>query len=94
MKRLFLVFISLIVIFSLCGCKKEKPKSLTFDAATIKIGDSHTDFEGVSIKITDISWDKNSIKLDVDWINDTKHEILYGNPYTVEIEKAFVVFQL
>lgn len=88
MKRLILVFISLIVIFSLCGCKKEKPKSLTFDATTIKIGDSHTDFEGVNIKIADILWDKNSIKLDVDWINDTKYEILYGNPYTVELKKS------
>lgn len=88
MKRIILVFISLIVMLSLCGCKEETKEPLTFDTATVKIGQSHTDFEDVNIKITNVVWDKNSIKLNVDWINDTKYEVLYSNSYTIELKKG------
>ncbi len=86
MKRIILVFISLIVMLTLCCCKEDSNSTLSFDTATIKIGKSHTDFEGINIKIKNAVWDKKNVELTVDWINDTQYEITYGNPYTIELK--------
>ncbi|MBR4072496.1 MAG: hypothetical protein IKK24_01020, partial [Clostridia bacterium] len=34
-----------------------------------------------------VIWDENNIKLEVDWINETKYEVTYGNPYAIELER-------
>ncbi len=86
MKRIAIVFISLILVLSLYACQKETKKPLTFDTATVEIGECHTDFEGVNIKITDVLWNKDSIELEVDWINDTDYEVLYGDSYSIEFK--------
>lgn len=86
MKKLIAILLSAMLIFSLTACDIDKKGSLTFENATIKLGKSHTDFKGVSIKITNVIWNEQEIKIEVDWINDTDFEVLYGNSYSVEFK--------
>ena len=89
MKRITAVFISLILILTLCACQKNgnNNQTLDFDTATIKIGETHTDFDGINIKIKNAVWDESNIKLEVDWINETKYEVTYGSSYAIELER-------
>ncbi len=85
MKRIIAVFISLILLLTLCACKNNK--KLNFNTATIKIGESYTDFQGVDIKIKNVIWDENNVKLEVDWINETQYEVTFGESYAIELQK-------
>lgn len=89
MKRITAVFISLILILTLCACQKNNNNKQTFDfdTATIKIGKTHTDFDGVNIKLKNAVWDENNIKLEAEWINETKYEVTYGSSYAIELER-------
>lgn len=87
MKKLISVLLCLLLLFSLAGCGSEKVENLTFDTAKIELSESHTDFEGVDIKITNVIWNEQETKIEVDWTNDTDFEVLYGDPYSVELKE-------
>lgn len=90
MKRITAVFLSLVFMVALCSCgvKYTNIMTLNLETATVKIGKTHTDFEGVNIKIKNVIWDETQVKLEVDWINGTKYKVTYGNPYAIEMKRG------
>ena len=89
-KRITAILISLVFLLTLCACQnddKDNKQTLDFDTATIEIGETHTDFEGVNIKIKNAVWDENDIKLEINWINKTRYEVTYGSSYAIELKK-------
>lgn len=87
MKRIACLFLCLIII-GLCGCDNKHTTTLNFETATVEIGETWTDFDGVNIKIKNIVWDEAQVKLEVDWINRTEFEVNYGNPYAIELKNG------
>ena len=71
-----------MVVISLCSCEK-----LDFDTATIEIGETHTDLDGLSFKIQDVVWDEENLKLETLWTNETAYRIMYGESYFIEYFK-------
>lgn len=86
MKKLIAVLLSVLIVFSFAACDKDKKDTLTPDTAKINSNKSYTDFEGVDIKITNVIWNEQETKIEVDWTNDTDFEVLYGESYSVEFK--------
>lgn len=90
MKRITAILLSILLLGTLVACNQvENPSpdgKLKLDKATIEIGATHTDVEGMEIQIVNAIWNDDEIKLDVNWINKTGHEVVYGDSYDIERE--------
>lgn len=89
MKRIIAILFSLILLTTLCACRQNATRGdrIRLDTATVELGETYTDVEGVNIRIKNIIWDSNDIKFEIEWINDTIDEVTYGDSYTVELER-------
>ncbi|MGN0453398.1 MAG: immunoglobulin-like domain-containing protein [Ruminococcus sp.] len=90
MKRIMTFVLSVLILVVLTACNQgENPPAdgkLNLDKATIGIGATHTDVEGMEIQIVNATWNDDEIKLDVNWINKTGHDVVYGEAYDIERE--------
>lgn len=90
MKRIVSVLLLIMMLCTLAACDRGEylPENakISLDKAVVEIGETHSGFEGMSIRITDIVWNDDEIKLYVDWINETVYDALYGEMFTVERE--------
>lgn len=90
MKRIMTFVLSVLLLVGLTACNQgEKPPAdgkLNLDKATIEIGTTHTDIEGMEIQIVNAFWNDEEIKLDVNWINKTGYDVVYGDSYDIERE--------
>lgn len=79
MKRLCVFLLAVGLLLSLVGCHKDGP-------LVMEVGQSDTDFEGVEVQIVSLDWSEteNKTTLVVEWINHSKYEITYGEPYSIE----------
>ena len=77
MKRYIALLLALMLIISLIGCGKEK---------TGVIGDTYSDYTGISIEIENLDISKKNSSVSVKWQNDTSYDVSYGNYYTIERE--------
>ena len=91
MKRITAFVLSVLLLSSFSACNRgETPtedEKFNLDKATIELGETHTDFEGMEIRIVNAVWNDDEIKLDVNWINKTGHNVLYGDYYGIEREE-------
>lgn len=89
MKQITAILISLMLLATLCACREDvsQGEKIRLDTATVELGETSTDVEGVNIRIKNIIWDDNNVKFEVEWINDTIEEITYGDSYSIELER-------
>lgn len=90
MKRVIAILLSVLLLGMLPACNQgaDMPadNKLRLDKAILEIGETHTDFNGMEIQIVDAVWNNDEIKLDVNWINKTGYEVVYGDSYDIERE--------
>lgn len=91
MKKVVAVLLSILILAAFVSCGKDvlPPPADEFktEKAVIEIGESYTSFEGMEIEITNFTWNDEKIELEVNWINNTPHEVLYGEPFDIQCEK-------
>lgn len=88
MKRIIAVLLSVLLLSFLAACGQDiqlpADGKMKLDKATIEIGGTHTDFEGMNVQIVNAIWNDEEIKLDVNWINKTSYDVVYGESYDIE----------
>ena len=88
MKRMMAFVLAVLLLGGLTACNRgaSLPAGGTFhlEKATIEIGATHSDVDGMEIRIINAIWNDEEIKLDVNWINQTGYEVVYGEYYDIE----------
>lgn len=90
MKRIMAFVLSVLLLVGLTACNQNVGRHadgiIKADKATIEIGKTHTDFEGMNIQIVNVVWNDEETKLDVKWNNETSYNVVYGEYYKIEKE--------
>jgi len=90
MKRIIALVLSVLLLVGLTACNQNVGRHadgiIKADKATIEIGKTHTTFEGMEIQIVNAIWNDEETKLDVNWINKTGYDVMYGSSYNIEHE--------
>ena len=90
MKRIMALVVSVLLLVGLTACNQNVGRHadgiIKADKATIEIGSTHTAFDGMEIQIVNAVWNDEETKFDVNWINKTGHEVVYGDSYDIERE--------
>ena len=90
MKRIIALVLSALLLSMLTACNQNVGRHadgiIKADKATIEIGKTHTDFEGMNIQIVNVVWNDEETKLDVKWNNETSYNVVYGEYYKIEKE--------
>lgn len=90
MKRIIALVLSVLLLGMLTACNQNVGRHadgiIKADKATIEIGKTHTTFEGMEIQIVNAIWNDEETKLDVNWINKTGYDVVYGSSYDIERE--------
>ena len=90
MKRIMALVLSVLLLVGLTACNQNVGRHadgiIKADKATIEIGKTHTDFEGMNIQIVNVVWNDEETKLDVKWNNETSYNVVYGEYYKIEKE--------
>lgn len=90
MKRIMALVVSVLLLVDLTACNQNVGRHadgiIKADKATIEIGSTHTAFDGTEIQIVNAVWNDEETKFDVNWINKTGHEVVYGDSYDIERE--------
>lgn len=90
MKRIMALVLSVLLLGMLTACNQNVGRHadgiIKADKATIEIGKTHTDFEGMNIQIVNVVWNDEETKLDVKWNNETSYNVVYGEYYKIEKE--------
>lgn len=82
-----LVSVSVILGMAGCAASNQGGQSADPDKTSVTVGQTHTDYEGVEIRIADVVRRETEIKLEVKWINNTEHDVIYGAAYAIEREE-------
>lgn len=86
MKRIIAILLTVLLLGMLTACDQNVGRHadgiIKADKATFEIGKTHSSFEGMNIQIANAIWDDEEIKLDVNWINKTGYDVVYGSSYT------------
>lgn len=90
MKRIIAILLTVLLLGMLTACDQNVGRHadgiIKADKATFEIGKTHTSFEGMNIQIANAIWNDEEIKLDVNWINKTGYDVVYGSSYDIERE--------
>lgn len=90
MKRIIAILLTVLLLGMLTACDQNVGRHadgiIKADKATFEIGKTHSSFEGMNIQIANAIWDDEEIKLDVNWINKTGYDVVYGSSYDIERE--------
>lgn len=90
MKRIIAILLTVLLLGMLTACDQNVGRYadgiIKADKATFEIGKTHSSFEGMNIQIANAIWDDEEIKLDVNWINKTGYDVVYGSSYDIERE--------
>ena len=85
MKRIIAILLTVLLLGMLTACDQNVGRHadgiIKADKATFEIGKTHSSFEGMNIQIANAIWDDEEIKLDVNWINKTGYDVMYGSSY-------------
>lgn len=85
MKRINAILLTVLLLGMLTACDQNVGRHadgiIKADKATFEIGKTHSSFEGMNIQIANAIWDDEEIKLDVNWINKTGYDVVYGSSY-------------
>ncbi len=84
MKKITLLIISLILLVSLCACKRDITDEPAVELNPTGIESEYSDIEGVRIRIPKSMFEPAPENLEVIWINDTDKELVFGEVFSVE----------
>lgn len=87
MKKIVAFLLAAMMLLSMAACQPSNPgvnAKIDPDEMGMEMGQTYSDYEGVSVQISNAIWDENGFVLEVDWINDTKHTAIYGASYSIE----------
>lgn len=83
MRKSLVFLLAAAMLLSLTACRVPLP-NLVQPETTLAPGSVHSGCDGISIRITGVSWQEDNLVLDVDWINETAYEAIFGESYTIE----------
>lgn len=86
MKKLIVIFLTAVLLLSMAACRTDNPEPTMKDPDewSVRTSQSHSDYEGIEVQIANAAWGENGFVLEVDWINRTPHEALFGASYSIE----------
>ena len=91
MKRVISALLSVLLLGCLTACSRDDGQSKNGDSRSgtlkVAIGETNTDFDGVSVRILNLAEDEGKTQLNVRWVNETSYEVVYGESYDIEREQ-------
>ena len=86
MKRIIVFLLLMAVVLSVTGCQMPNPEVVPKDSEpmNMEIGQAGSDYEGIGVQIADAAWGERGLVLEVDWINRTSYEGIFGASFTIE----------
>lgn len=91
MKKMIAFLLAVSVLLSMSACQSSGAGGVNSDVVpanadgmAVVMGQTHSDYEGVSVQIESAVWDENRFVLKVDWINNTSYEAIFGESYNIE----------
>ena len=91
MKRVISALLSVLLLGCLAACSRDDGQSKNGDSRSgtlkVAIGETNTDFDGVSVRILNLAEDEGKTQLNVRWVNKTFYEVVYGESYDIEREQ-------
>lgn len=85
MKRVISALLSVLLLGCLTACSRDDGQSKNGDSRSgtlkVAIGETNTDFDGVSVRILNLAEDEGKTQLNVRWVNETSYEVVYGESY-------------
>jgi len=82
MKKALVAIWVVTLLLSFAGCNSSTAGRSNVDPHTY--GAVHTDFPGVETRIAQVYTEDGKTKLKVIWSNNTDHDVMYGEPYTIQ----------
>lgn len=84
MKKIIALILSLLMLCALASCNgNADDKAGGWDRVT----EEHTDIDGVTIEIKELTVEDGKVVLKTKWKNDTVYKVVYGASYTIEREE-------
>lgn len=83
MRKSLVFLLAAAMLLSLTACRVPLPNLVQPETA-LAPGSVHSGYDGISIRITGVSRQEDNLVLDVDWINETAYEAIFGESYTIE----------
>ena len=87
MKKIIAVLLTIIMMLSMAACQPSDPgvsAKIDPDEMGMEMGQTHSDYDGVSVQISNAFWSEDGFFLEVNWINKTLHEGIFGASYIIE----------
>ena len=88
MKKIIALLLTIIMMLSMAACQPSDRSGANAkidpDEMGLEMGQTHSDYDGVSVQISNAYWDENGFVLEVDWINKTLKEGIFGASYIIE----------
>ena len=88
MKKIIAFLLVVVMLLSLTACQPSDAGGINAkidpDEMGMEMGQTHSDYDGVSVQISNAYWDENGFVLEVDWINKTLKEGVFGASYIIE----------
>ena len=86
MKRIIAYLLAAVMLLSVSGCQMPNPEVVPKDSEpmNVEIGQAESDYEGIGVKIADAAWGEDGLVLEVEWINRTSYEGVFGAAFTIE----------
>ncbi len=81
----FWLFVAIAVTLVGCGRANDE-KGFKFSDGYIYVGESYSDYAGITARIKNIESNGTDTYMEVEWNNETKHETMYGEFYGIERE--------
>ena len=86
MKRTVAFLLTAIMLLGMGACRALDTGSAEnhADGMDVETGQTASDYEGVSVRIKNADWDGHGFVLEVEWINKTSFEGIFGASYIIE----------
>lgn len=88
MKKTIAFLIAVVMLLSLTACQPSDAGGINAkidpDEMGMEMGSTYSDYDGVSVQISNAYWGEDGFVLEVDWINKTLHEGIFGASYIIE----------
>lgn len=86
MKKMLAFLLAALVLMSMTACQPSNTGAAKNDPDEMgmEMGQTYSDYEGISVQIERACWNGNDFVLDINWINKTTHEAVFGASYIIE----------
>ena len=83
MKRLFLILLAVCLLTG-CASTPQAEQTMPPTLPTVTVGESHTEFPGVTLELLDVNREGEKNTLSVLWRNETDFDVTYGSSYEIQ----------